>query len=101
MSVDRRAPVVVMLDVSPDDPAHVRYQLHKVVTAGAQSIVVDASLVESLPSTAIATMLTAHRVCRRRGGGLLIRRPNRRILEQLDRTGLRHVLRVENTVERT
>lgn len=94
------APAVVVLDGSADDTARLRFQLHDVVLAGARCIVVDTSSLDALPSPAIAAMLTAHRACRRRGGQLLIRSPSRRALEQLDRTGLRHVLHVENTDDR-
>ncbi|MGQ0842504.1 MAG: STAS domain-containing protein [Sporichthyaceae bacterium] len=86
---------VVVLDQSRDGIARLRFELHHLVLAGARWIVVDASAVDGLPSPAIASMLTAHRACRRRGGRLLIRAPGRRALEQLERTGLHFVLQVE------
>lgn len=94
--MDQRSeqPAVVVLNHS-DGAVGLRFQLHDVVQAGARCIIVDASSLDALPSPAIAAMLTAHRACRRRGGHLLIRSPSRRALEQLDRTGLCHVLRVE------
>lgn len=90
-------PAVVVLDGRRDGTIGLRFQLHDVVLTGARCIIVDASSLDALPSPAIAAMLTAHRACRRRGGHLLIRSPSRRALEQLDRTGLCHVLRVEGT----
>jgi anti-anti-sigma regulatory factor len=92
-----QTPVVIVLDGCRDGTVGLRFQLHEVVLAGARCIIVDASSLDALPSPAIAAMLTAHRACRRRGGQLLIRSPSRRALEQLDRTGLCHVLRIEVT----
>lgn len=94
MDSEIRGVVVVDLE-SAYDPAGLRFQLHEVVLSGARCIVVDASAIDVLPSSAIAAMLVAHRACRRRGGHLAIRSPSRRALEQLHRTGLRHVLQVE------
>lgn len=73
-----------------------RFQLHDVILNGSRVIVVDASCLDALPSAAIAAMLTAHRVCRRRGGRVVIRHPSRRALDQLRRTGLWRVFQVES-----
>jgi anti-anti-sigma factor len=90
-------PVVVVLsaDVERDGVPDFRFQLHDALLAGARDIVVDASSLDALPSAAIAAMLTAHRACRRRGGQVVLRRPSRRALDQLHRTGLWRVLEVE------
>ncbi len=90
-------PVVVALSAigDPDGTPELRFQLHDVVLSGARSIVIDASSLDAIPSAAIAAMLTAHRACRSRGGGLMIRHPSRRALDQLARTGLWRVLEVE------
>lgn len=74
MDSEIRGVVVVDLE-SAYDPAGLRFQLHEVVLSGARCIVVDASAVDVLPSSAIAAMLVAHRACRRRGGHLAIRSP--------------------------
>lgn len=95
-------PVVVTLhpDVDPLGMPDLRLHLHHVVLAGARDIVVDASCLDELPSAVIGALLTAHRACRGRGGRVAIRYPSRRALDQLQRTGLRHVFEVEPTGNR-
>ncbi len=82
-------------DMVADGVATLRWQLHDLVLAGARVLVVDVSRVEQLSSTAVAALLWAHRACRVRGGGVVLRRPNRRTLELLHRTGLWRVLQIE------
>lgn len=90
-------PVVVTLhpDVESDGMPDLRYQLHEVVLGGARHIVVDASCMDELPSPVIGALLTAHRACRGRGGQVAIRYPSRRALDQLHRTGLWRVFRID------
>lgn len=80
-----------------DGLAELRWRLRSLVLAGARVIVIDVSKVSHLSSTAVAAMLGTHRSCRARGGGVVIRDPNRRTLDLLHRTGLWRVLRVEVT----
>ncbi len=75
--------------------ADVRWLLHREVLDGARWIVVDLSCVTSLASPALASFLWAHRVCRARGGGVVLRGADRRVQDVLRRTGLDHVLQVQ------
>ena len=51
--------------------------------------------VHNLSSTAVASFLWAHRICRARGGLVVLRGANRRTLDLLRRTGLERVLRLD------
>ena len=95
--------VIVMLhpDVEPFGMPDLRFHLHEIVLSGARDIVVDASCIDELPSPVIGALLTAHRACRGRGGRVAIRYPSRRALDQLHRTGLWHVFKVENASTRS
>lgn len=85
--------VVELTDaILQDGLADLRWQLRDLVLSGARVIVVDVGAVSELSSTTVAAMLSAHRSCRARGGGLIIRNPNRRTLDLLRRTGLWRVL---------
>ncbi|MBN1091209.1 STAS domain-containing protein [Blastococcus sp. TML/M2B] len=78
-----------------DGLADVRWLLHDALLAGARRLVVDLSGVQHLSSTAVASFLWAHRICRARGGTVVLRGANRRTLDLLRRTGLWRVLRLE------
>ncbi|WP_369135223.1 STAS domain-containing protein [Modestobacter sp. I12A-02662] len=78
-----------------DGLADVRWLLHQAVLAGSRRIVVDLSRVTSLASPALASFLWAHRICRARGGAVVLRSPDRRVEDVLRRTGLTHVLEVQ------
>ena len=78
-----------------DGVADVRWLLHDALLAGARRVVVDLSGVQYLSSPAVASFLSAHRVCRARGGALVLRGVNRRTLDLLHRTGLWRVLELE------
>lgn len=80
-----------------DGVAELRWRLREQILAGVRVLVVDVSAVRQLSSTAVAALLGAHRTCRARGGGVIIRDPNRRTLDLLRRTGLWRVLRPEFT----
>jgi anti-anti-sigma factor len=78
-----------------DGLADVRWLLHDALLAGARMLVVDLTRVQALSSTAVASFLWAHRICRARGGTVVLRGANRRTLDLLRRTGLWRVLRLE------
>lgn len=82
-------------DLLADGLADVRWMLHDALLAGARRLVVDLRDVEHLSSTAVASFLSAHRTCRARGGGVVLRGANRRTLDLLHRTGLWRVLQVD------
>ena len=88
---------VVSLDESlvADGLADVRWLLHDALLGGARRVVVDLSRVHSLASPALASFLWAHRICRARGGALVLRGADRRTQDMLRRTGLTHVLHVQ------
>ena len=75
--------------------ADVRWLLHDALLAGARRLVVDLSAVRVLSSSAVASLLWAHRTCRARGGGVVLRGANRRTEELLHRTGLWRVIQLE------
>jgi anti-anti-sigma factor len=89
--------VVVALDQAllSDGLADTRWMLHDALLSGARRIVVDLSGVERLSSPALASFLWAHRTCRARGGGVVLRGADRRTRDVLHRTGLWRVLRLE------
>jgi anti-sigma B factor antagonist len=60
-------------------------------------IIVDVASIGELSSGTVAALLSAHRICRARGGGLVLRNPSRRTSELLRRTGLSRVLLRDNT----
>lgn len=96
--VDERADeATVHLDdaLFADGLADVRWLLHDALLAGARRLVVDLAGVQHLSSTAVASFLWAHRICRARGGTVVLRGANRRTLDLLHRTGLERVLRLE------
>jgi anti-anti-sigma factor len=75
--------------------ADVRWLLLGTLHAGARSLVVDLSRVQRLPDTVVAVLLWAHRICRTRGGAVVLRGADRRTEELLRRTGLWRVMVVE------
>jgi anti-anti-sigma factor len=78
-----------------DGLADLRWALHDALLAGARRLVVDVSAVSSLSSSAVASLLAAHRTCRARGGGVVLTGANRRTEDMLLRTGLWRVLLAE------
>lgn len=76
--------------------ADVRWLLHDALLAGARRVVVDLTGTRHLPSVALASLLSAHRRCRARGGAVILRGANRGIRGLLHRTGLWRVFPVEN-----
>jgi anti-anti-sigma factor len=84
-------------DLLADGLADVRWLLHDALLAGARLLIVDLTRVQNLSSTAVASFLWAHRICRARGGTVVLRGANRRTLDLLRRTGLWRVLRLETS----
>ncbi|GAB3408280.1 STAS domain-containing protein [Flindersiella endophytica] len=70
-------------------------QLRTHLATGARFVVADVSAVRRLSSTAVAALLGAHRVCRARGGSVVVRNANRRTRDVLSRSGLAEVFRIE------
>jgi anti-sigma B factor antagonist len=81
--------------------ADARWLLHEALLSGARRIVVDLSRVSQLASPALASFLWAHRICRARGGAVVLRGADRRTEDMLRRTGLWRVLQVQTTRCRT
>jgi anti-sigma B factor antagonist len=86
------ATIVLTEALVEDGLADSREQLRAVVLSGARVIVVDVASMRELSSGTVAVLLGAHRICRARGGGLVLRNPSRRTCELLQRTGLARVL---------
>jgi anti-anti-sigma factor len=78
-----------------DGLADVRWLLYDALLAGARRLVVDVSGVRHLSSSAVATFVWAHRICRARGGAVVLRGADRRTEDLLRRTGLWRVMAVE------
>lgn len=93
--VPQKAIVTLSDTSSPHDLAELRWRLHDLVLDGVREVVIDISDVDGLSSTTLAALLATHRVCRQRGGGVVIRYPDRSTLGMLRRTGLDRVFRVE------
>ena len=72
--------------------ADVRWALLGTLHAGARSLVIDLSRVQHLPDAVVAVLLSAHRICRARGGAVVLRGVDSRTAELLHRTGLERVL---------
>lgn len=84
---------VVLTDALVQDGlVDLRRRFHTAVLSGARMIIVDVASIGELSSGTVAVLLGAHRICRARGGGLVLRNPNRRTEELLRRTGLARVL---------
>lgn len=72
-----------------------RWRLHGLVMDGACLVVVDVSDLGQISSTLLTALLDTHRMCRRRGGGVVIRHASRQLTDVLRRTGLDRVFEVE------
>jgi anti-anti-sigma factor len=90
--VNDRVTVVLTEELLQDGLADLRWRLRNLVLSGAREIVVDVSEVNELSSGVVTVLLSTHRVCRARGGGLTIRNASRRTSDLLRRTGLSRVL---------
>ncbi len=94
---DLREQAVVELDdhTINEGLPDLRWHLRDLVLGGAQTIRVDLTHTTRMGSTALAALLSAHRACRARGGGVVLVNPNRQVLELMRRTGLWRVFRTE------
>ena len=75
--------------------ADVRWALLGTLHAGARSLVVDLSGVQHLPDAVVAVLVSAHRICRARGGAVVLRGADPSTEALLRRTGLWRVLIAE------
>ena len=97
--IDLRDGAVVVLDDRQvtEGLSDLRWHLRDLLLAGAQTIEVDLSGTTRLGSTALAALLSAHRACRARGGGVVLLNPNRQVTDLMRRTGLWRVFAVEHS----
>lgn len=72
-----------------------RWRLRGLVTEGATLVIIDVSELRQISSALLAALLDTHRVCRQRGGGIVIRHASRKMSDVLHRTGLDRVFEVE------
>ncbi|MFI5693919.1 STAS domain-containing protein [Kribbella sp. NPDC051586] len=88
--------IVTLSDTDLDaGPAGLRWRLRGLVMDGACLVVIDVSEIDQMSSTLLAALLDTHRVCRRRGGGVVIRHASRKLTDVLRRSGLNRVFEVE------
>jgi anti-anti-sigma factor len=76
------------------------WRLGDLLGAGGTCLVVEISGLERLSSATLAALLRAQRVCRARGGQVVVRGANRRCREVLARTGLSAFFDIEPSAGR-
>lgn len=76
------------------------WRLGDLLGAGGASVVVEISGLDRLSSATLAALLRAQRVCRARGGRVVVRGANRRCREVLARTGLAGFFDIEPSTGR-
>jgi anti-sigma B factor antagonist len=89
---DDSVTVVLTTELLSDGSAALRRELQAVVLSGARVIVLDLAGTSELSSAVVAVALGMHRICRSRGGGLVLRNPGRRAEDLLRRSGLAELL---------
>ncbi len=96
--IDLRPAAVVVLDDRTVDEglSDLRWHLRSLVLGGVRTIEVDLSQTSRMRSTALAALLSAHRACRARGGGVVLVNPNRQVADVVRRTGLSRVFRIQH-----
>jgi anti-anti-sigma regulatory factor len=72
--------------------ADARWLLHDALLSGARTVVVDLDGVPALPPGTLSTFVWAHRICRARGGGVVLRGAGPGVTGALQRSGLWRVL---------
>jgi anti-anti-sigma factor len=88
--------IVMLSDTDMDGGlTPLRWRLRELVMEGATLVVIDVSELSQISSTLLAALLDTHRVCRQRGGGVVIRHASRKVADVLRRTGLDRVFEVE------
>lgn len=75
-----------------DNLPELRWNVLHSLLGGRRNVIVDLSGVTSISSTAVAALLNLHRICRARGGRLVLQRPNRGATDVLAGTGLDRLL---------
>jgi anti-anti-sigma factor len=80
--------------------ADLRWRLDTLLSDGASTLIVDVTDLECLSSSTLAALLQARRICRARGGSVVLRGPDRHCSEMLARTALLGLFRVDATSER-
>jgi len=78
-----------------DGLADARWLLLDALRGGARTVVVDLSGLHTLNGALVASLLSAHRTCRARGGAVVLRGADSDALQVLHRTGMWRVLQVE------
>lgn len=96
--IDLRPSAVVVLDDRTVDEglSDLRWHLRSLVLGGVRTIEVDLSQTSRMGSTVLAALLSAHRACRARGGGVVLVNPNRQVTDLVRRTGLSRVFRIQD-----
>lgn len=88
--------IVMLSDADLDGGlTSLRWRLRGLVMEGTCLVIIDVSEIGELSSTLLAALLDTHRVCRQRGGGVVIRHAGRKMADVLRRTGLDRVFDVE------
>jgi len=72
--------------------ADARWLLHDALLSGARTVVVDLARVAELPPGSLTTFVWVHRICRARGGGVVLRGSGPDVTGVLRHTGLWRVL---------
>jgi anti-sigma B factor antagonist len=78
--------------------ADARWLLHDALLSGARTVVVDLTRVAELPPGSLGTFVWVHRICRARGGGVVLRGVGPGVAGSLRRTGLWRVLAADAPV---
>jgi anti-anti-sigma factor len=92
----QKAIVTLTDDLMGEGLTNLRWQLRDLVMDGACLVVIDVSELDQISSTLLAALLDTHRVCRSRGGRVVIRHADRKAADLLHRTGLDRVFEVED-----
>jgi anti-anti-sigma regulatory factor len=93
--IERPAPAAdgeLVVPFAACDLADARWLLHDALRSGARTVVVDLTGVPALPPGALTTFVWAHRICRARGGGVVLRGAGPGVTGALRETGLWRVL---------
>jgi anti-anti-sigma regulatory factor len=72
--------------------ADARWLLHDALLSGARTVVLDLTGVAVLPPGSLTTFVWTHRICRARGGGVVLRGAGPGVTGALRETGLWRVL---------
>ncbi len=99
-SAGRRDEDALVLALTDDDIANrlpeLRLNMLHSVLAGRRIVIVDLAAVTCLSSTLLAALLNIHRICRARGGSVVLRHPNAASHELLRSGGLDRVFKLDD-----